>query len=342
MYNAALSQEGIIIKAVADPNESNRTKALKTIKEKRGWEPEVYRGEEDYRKLMAREDVNAVILAVPCYLHTTMYLACFEHGRHFYGEKPMCIEVNEAEALVKAQKKNPKVIAQIGFQRRASELYQGGIKKIHEGVLGPLFGGTAAWNNSWGPLGGKANPNSSFWFGRRKFSGDWMLEQACHTWDVIDWVIGELPVAASGAGRQDIFTDVDPGRDVTDYYYANLEYRNGIIIDFQHCWCCPLIKLDKEQRFNGVFERFIGPKGGIDLSAGVFCPRQESGQVFTVPGNQEHVAMTGKAIETFFKTVRTGGKSVADIEVGRRASLTGILVRQAVHEKRRVLMSELV
>jgi len=342
LYNAVCGQKEVIVKAIADPSEPNRNQTLKVLKEKRGWTPEVYTGEMDYRKLMARKDIDAVVLATPVHMHAKMYLACFEHGKHFYGEKPMCIEVNEVNALTEAQKKNPKVIAQIGFQRRASELYKGGIGKIREGAIGQMLGVRASWNNSWGPLGGKANPNSAFWYGRSKLSGDWMLEQACHSWDVICWVMGKLPVAANGIGRRDIFTDVDPERDVTDYYYAHLEFPNKIMVDFEHCWCCPQQKFDKEKRFNGVYERFIGRKGGIDLNDGIFCPRSKDGKVFTVPGSKSNQAMTRKHIEAFFKTVRAGGKSIADIEVGRMASLTGILVRKAVYEKRRVLMSEIL
>lgn len=342
LYDAVCKQEGVTVKAIADPNEKNWRKARHLLKKRRGWEPEIYTGEQDYRKLMAREDINAVVLATPCYLHAKMYLACFEHGRHFYGEKPMCIEINEVKPLVEAQKKNPQVVGQIGFQRRAGGIYYEGIQKIHEGVIGPIFGGMGAWNNDWGPLGGKARPDKPFWFGRRKFSGDWMLEQACHTWDVFNWVMGGLPVAASGVGRHNVFTDVDPERDVTDYYYAHLEYPNEVIIDFEHCWCCPQGHLDKKGRYNGVFERFIGPKGGIDLSEGAYTPRGPDRKPFDIPGEKRNLPMTEKAIETFFKTVRTGGKSVADMEVGRRASLVGIMVRKAVYEKRRVKMSELV
>ncbi|MHC4442236.1 MAG: Gfo/Idh/MocA family protein [Planctomycetota bacterium] len=341
LYNAVMGQEGVMIKAIADPDIHHRKKALHLIKKKRSWEPEVYTGHEDYKTLMGREDIDTVVIATPPNLHAIMYLECFAQGKHFYGEKPMCIEVDEADALVAGQKKNPQVVGQIGFQRRASELYGGGIQKIREGLIGSILGARVAWNNSWGPLGLKKD-GTRIWYGRRKMSGDWMLEQACHSWDVVNWVTGKLPIAASGIGRDDIFTHLDSERDVTDYYYAHLEYPEKFMVDFEHCWCCPEQKLDKERRFNGVYERFIGPKGGMDLSDGTFCPRSPKGEVFKLPGEQHNLAMTRKAIGKFFETVRAGGKSIADMEVGRMASLTGILVRKAVYEKQRVLMSELV
>lgn len=163
-----------------------------------------------------------------------------------------------------------------------------------------------------------------------------MLEQACHSWDVICWATGEMPIAASGAGRQDIFTDVDPGRDVTDFYLATVEYPNGMLLDFEHNWFCPP---KDEGRFTGVFERLAGPKGGIDLTDGKIFPREKDGKVVTLPGpSADHTIL---AFRAFFNSIRTGTPSISTVRNGRMATCTGLLVRKAVYEKRRVLMSEI-
>ena len=96
LLDAMLKQKNISIKAiadVADPKKSPKVQgALDKIKEKLGETPDLYNGPMDYRdKLLARDDLDAVILATPCYLHTPMYLDCFAAGIHFYGEKPMSI-----------------------------------------------------------------------------------------------------------------------------------------------------------------------------------------------------------------------------------------------------------
>ncbi len=48
------------------------------------------------------------------------------------------------------------------------------------------------------------------WLGRRERSGDWMIEQAVHVWDVLYWLKGELPVRAGGWGRTGLFSRVEP------------------------------------------------------------------------------------------------------------------------------------
>jgi len=337
LLKSALMQEKISVKAVADLNDENRNRAVAGIKEKLGETPEVYTGENDYEKVLARDDIDAVVIAVPCSLHARMYLACFAAGKHFYGEKPMCIDARSADALVAAQKKNPRVVAQIGFQRRASQRYQEGIRRIREGAIGKPISARAAWNNAWGPLGGKGAPGTRFWFGRREFSGDWMLEQACHSWDVLCWITGEIPVSASGMGRRDIFTDIDPGRDVTDFYLANVAFPSGLLLDFEHNWFCP----NKDDgRFTGVFERVAGPKGGIDLTDGKIFPRDKNGKVVQLRGPSADPTVL--AIEAFLKSIRTQTPPVSGVVNGRMATLTGLLVRKAVDERRNVSMSEIL
>ena len=68
------------------------------------------------------------------------------------------------------------------------------MKQIHAGEIGELVEGRILWSNAWGPLGD--------WFGKRARSGDWMVEQAVHNWDVINWACKGLPVRAMGLVRR--------------------------------------------------------------------------------------------------------------------------------------------
>lgn len=335
--NKLLQNDKISIVALADPDKKNQEMCLDIVKNATGETPEVYEGDEGYKKLLERDDVDAILSATPCYLHGPVYLACLQAGKHFYGEKPMCTEANEADALVEAQEKNPLVKGVIGFQRRASARYAEGIKMIQDGVFGSPVDGRGAWNNSWGPIG-KPNEGPRIWLGRRELSGDWMLEQACHTWDVFNWVAGgKMPIAASGVGRRDLFEEMDPQRDVTDYYIAHLEYPENFSVDFEHSWICP----HKDGgRFSGVFEYVSGLKGGIALNEGKTFWRdhkKEPGEVAAQDG--DHI---GQNIAAFLDSIRTGAPVLTGVHNGRTATYTGLLVRKAVDEQRWVSMDELM
>ncbi len=341
-----LTLKGVEVKAVADPDPENLRQAVELVKKAGGGDIDTYDGFDDWKnKLLARDDIDAVFTATPCYLHGPIHLACFAAGKHFYGEKPMCIEASEADALVGAQRRNPHVKGQIGFQRRGSRLYAEGIRRIREDEIGGMIDGRGAWNNSWGPLGLPHEKASTWpgriWLGRTKYSGDWMLEQACHTWDVFCWAAGSMPVAASGVGRRDIYRDLDPERDVTDFYFAHLEFPNGLLVDFEHSWICP--KTDGQERFNGVFERIAGKKGGIDLGAGLFFPREpKDGRNEPINYRPEEGCHYTASLQAFLDAIRNDTPVVCGVEEGRMATYTGLLVREAVYRGRRVEMKELM
>lgn len=343
LLDMALKDKKVAVKAIADPDKPNVDKTLEKLDNAGFGLPEVYRDAEGYRKLLAREDVDAAIVAVPCDMHAPIYLECFATGKHFYGEKPMCISVAEADAMVEAQRKNPKLVCQIGFQRRASPFYQAGIMRIHHGMIDVPFEARGCWRISGGPLG-MPGTGTQIWFGRKNRSGDWMLEQACHTWDVFCWVAGDAPVAASGRGRRDLFKKEDPERDVTDFYVAHLEFANGMIADFEHNWRCPH---HEEGRFMGIWERFVGLKGGISLGMYptdcTYYPRDPKEKpVEIAPHKGGEGEATQAAIASFFRSIRTGTPPVSGVINGRLATLTGLLVRKAVYENRRVEMKEIL
>ena len=336
LMNRITAQPNTTIVAVADIHQANRDRAAKLAEERFKIKPEFYTEEDGYKKLLAREDLDAVVLASPCHLHGPMYLDCFAAGKHFYGEKPMAITAAEANALVEAQKKNPEVIAQIGFQRRANKRYQIAMKRLHDGEFGEPLAGYGAWNIR-GPIGLPHEPNGRVWLGRRAMSGDWMLEQACHTWDVFNWAMNAMPVAASGGGRPDMFKHLDPERDVTDLYFATLEYPGGVFIDYEHSWFTP----HKDNGgWGGVFERLNCRNKAIAFNEGVIYPHDDKDR------EEIKAKVTGDAttdgLIDFLECVRTGRKPVSGVENGRMATLTGLLVRKAVYERRWVKMTEIV
>ncbi len=331
----------VSIKAVADIHPPHVDRIVEHVAEKLNERPDVYTGTDGYKQLLARDDIDAVLIGTPCHLHAPMFVDCFAAGKHFLGEKPMAITVNEANAVVAAQRKNPEVIAQIGFQRRATTLFPKGIELIRGGALGKLVDARAAWNIR-GPIGLPQHAPRD-WFGRRRYSGDWMLEQACHTWDVLNWVAGELPVAAMGVGHGNLFPDLDPGRDVTDHYLANIEYRD-FNVSFEHSWVCP--HHDEypdaaEGRFSGVFEFVSGMEAGASLTEGKIFYRDREKEPEQYAPRETEPAWTRDMIAAFLKTVRGQQQLICGVETSRMATLVGLLVRKAVYERRRVTMDEI-
>jgi myo-inositol 2-dehydrogenase / D-chiro-inositol 1-dehydrogenase len=177
------------------------------------------------------------------------------------------------------------------------------------------------------------------WLARRARSGDWMVEQAVHVWDVFHWLAGGPPVRAFGRGRRDLFTRLQPGRDVTDHYSVQLEWADGFHVSFLHSWAAPA-----DDRFTGVTQQVMGTEGGLDFSSGALTFRDRSRPRQTLhPGSQ---ADTQAALQTFLGAIRSGqgADSAAPIRLleAREATLTGLLVRKAVDEGRVVSREEIL
>ncbi len=232
-----LKMQNVAVRAVCDTNPEHLENAQKLAVAAGHPRPDGY---EDWRKLLERPDIDAVVSALPVNLHARCYLDIVAAGKDVYAEKPLCLDMDECRQVVDAVKAS-KVILQVGFQRRADPYAQETIAMVHKGELGKLVEGRVVWSNAWGPLGG--------WLGRRGESGDWMVEQACHNWDVMVWANQCLPVRAAGFGSAGWFRDQkvlvdgvkqiwreDPGRDVYDYYSGVLEFANGVMVNIVHSW----------------------------------------------------------------------------------------------------------
>jgi myo-inositol 2-dehydrogenase/D-chiro-inositol 1-dehydrogenase len=334
--NNLLKMPNVAVRAICDINPEHLANAQELVVKAGQPKPKGY---SDWKKLLDSKEVEAVASALPVYLHASCYLDTVAAGKDIYAEKPLCMTWAECERVAAAVSKS-KVIFQVGFQRRADPHFVETIEQIHKGELGKLVEGRVAWSNSWGPFGG--------WFGHRKQSGDWMVEQACHNWDVIVWANQCQAVRAAGFGTTGLFRDtpavidhvknikgIEPDRDVYDYYSGVIELANGVVVNIIHSWVAP-------NKFNEEYTKLIGLRGGIDFNSGTFSYRPDT----NLPDRQGS-SSTGKidssylAVESFLRCVKTRNKPIATVENGRDAVMCSLLMREAVYTKEIVTLDTL-
>ncbi len=319
---------------ICDLDEARAGKGADRVARALGRRPPVFT---DHRKLLEAGGIDAVFSATPCDQHHRIYMDCIAAGKHLYGEKPMAITVAECDEIVAAQEKHPRVKVQIGFQRRSNPRFIEAVKRIREDrVLGPVLEGRAAYNNAWAPPWGLGPPGD--WKSLRARSGDWMLEQAVHSWDVLNWIAGSTPVRAMGLGNHEVFKQKDPNRDVTDLYAAMIEYPDNVVIQFSHSWVSP-----PDRAFAGTYVRMVGLLGGVDLGEGKILWSSRAGKETAVETFQQEVPNdTTLAIRGFIDAIRHDRTPHSTVHNGRDASLVGLLVRQAVYERRAVTWGEML
>jgi predicted dehydrogenase len=283
-------------------------------------------------QLLDCSDVDAVVVALPCDLHASTYVAAIQAGKHLYGEKPLAPTLLECDQVAAESARAPGVVVHVGFQRRSNPRYREGVALARRGDLGELIAGRGYWLSSNGPMNGHGD-----WMARRARSGDWMVEQAVHAWDVFGWIKGAPPAFAFGSGRRDLFADRQPARDVTDDYSVQLVWADGFQVAFAQSWVAPA-----DEAFTGVEQLVSGTLGGVDFSSGsvTFRDKTRPRQVLH-PGPQPDTRL---ALQAFLDAIRSETPTSAPITLAeaREATAVGLLVRRAVDEQRVVTWDEAI
>ena len=92
---------------------------------------------EDFRELLARNDIDAVLIAVPDHWHSIPVIAAAKAGKDIYGEKPLSLTIAEGRAMANAVKANNRVF-QCGSQQRSDVRFRKACELVRNGAIGKL------------------------------------------------------------------------------------------------------------------------------------------------------------------------------------------------------------
>jgi predicted dehydrogenase len=122
----------------------------------------------DYREILERKDVDAVIIATPDHWHKDISVAAMNKGKHVYCEKPMVHDITEGPAVIEAQNKN-KVVFQVGSQGLSSLGNEKAKDLLKDGAIGKLNYAEGFWarmspEGAWQyPIPADASPSTVGW-----------------------------------------------------------------------------------------------------------------------------------------------------------------------------------
>ncbi|NQT51584.1 Gfo/Idh/MocA family oxidoreductase, partial [bacterium] len=126
-----IGQKDVRVVAVCDVQERKLGGSLARCA-KSGHKAEGYR---DFRKLLERKDLDAVVVATPPHWHAIMSIAVMKSGRDLYCEKPLTLYVEESKAVVQVAKEQKRV-TQVGTQIHATPNYRRVVEVVRSGALG--------------------------------------------------------------------------------------------------------------------------------------------------------------------------------------------------------------
>lgn len=356
----ALSVPGVRFVGICDIYEPNLQRALALTPGAKGYK--------DYRQLMDRKDIEAVLIATPLYVHAPVAIAALKAGKHVFCEKMMAYSIEQARAMARAAVASKHVL-QIGHQRRSNLIYNHGWELINKAkVCGKVTHVRAQWNRngSWRrPVPKDTTDRHWNWRLYKDLSQGLMAELGTHQLHVANWYLQEAPSAVVGIGGIDYWKD---GRTVFDNVEVVFEYPSGVKVNYTSL---------TTNQYDGFYEQFMGTEGTLIVS------QQTGGQYFREPTAQAEGWMSDPAnketgargqaglkldpeatkklgttgvkvgekiirgsvegkddylleMEDFFASIRTGAPVLCDWRDGLRACVAGVRANEAMTKKTRI------
>lgn len=212
------------IVALCDIQHSQLERAVKMV----GGRVQQYR---DYQQLLAKADIQGVIISTPGLFHKEMLLAALQAGKHAICEKPMGISYEEGVAMKRASDASDRIVVH-GTQLRYSNYYRELRRQIEAGKVGRpthltlrLHRGDwaqEAWMYEDPRTGKRIN-----WRMSKAASGGLLAEEACHYLDILNWMAGSMPESLHCKGGISCYTNDD--RDTWDHAMVSLSYPGGCL-----------------------------------------------------------------------------------------------------------------
>lgn len=202
--------------------------------------PHLYR---DYEALLARDDLDAVSVAVPNKLHAPVAIAALERGLHVLCEKPLARTSAEAEMMVQAAIKANRIL-QVVFNHRERGDVQLLKRYIDEGKLGHIYYAKAYWMRRRGI------PGAGSWFVSKDLAGGGpLIDLGIHALDMVLHLLAEpevvtvsastyneLGVRGLGVNPNDHKTGSGNGYEVEDLATAFMRLSNGATLLLEASW----------------------------------------------------------------------------------------------------------
>ena len=130
-----LNEKDCQIVAACDIDKGNLQKALNTING--AYKNTGCKGYHDYREVMARKDIDTVMIAIPDNWHALVSIEAAKNGKDIYGEKPLARTIAEQQAIVRAVQKYQR-IWQTGSWQRSENNFRIGAEIVRNGLIGKL------------------------------------------------------------------------------------------------------------------------------------------------------------------------------------------------------------
>ena len=296
---------------------------------------------QDYRELLDRDDIDAVLVASPDHWHALHTIHAAQAGKDIYCEKPLTLTISEGRLMVDAVRKYDRVL-QTGSQQRSSSREYRGCMLIRNGRIGNVQRVIAAnyespWHNGmpgepipdgldWDMWCGHVEPHpyhpelktprgNPGWMSFRDFCAGEIANWGAHGLDQVQWALGmddSGPIAVWTEGEPfDPPTYTEPedrsrGNRICGSPKVYMEYPDGIIMEFEN-----------GPRGGAIF---VGEEGTITIDRNHLS--SDPGDLIEDPLEDPEVELyeSTNHLQDWLDCIKERRKPICDVEVGHRSA----------------------
>jgi len=325
----------------------------------------------DYRRILDRQDIDAVVIATTQHWHGIPYIHACQAGKPIYVEKPLSLTVVEGREMLKAARKHG-VLTVMGTQQRSGPHYKKAVEIVKSGRLGKI-GLVETWNYSdrdkrvgkfpdsepppgyhwdkwlgpakWEPFN-EARLQHNWWF---DYSGGVLTNWGPHHFDIVLWAMGQPdPKSVMAMGGKLVLDDAADGYDT---FNANWEFP-GWMLTYWHRGFSNFHHLQSRPRHHGI--AFYGKQGtlvvdrygyelyanAVDERHGIYdfpvIPPEETMDGVPYGGRDGSGEQDGAYQQDFLDCIKEKKQPLVSLEDSHRATVVCLLGNIAYHTRRRV------
>jgi predicted dehydrogenase len=285
-----------------------------------------FTGYADFREMLTRKDIDAVIVVTPDHWHAVAGIMSMNAGKHVYCEKPLAHSIEEGRAMVNAVAKN-KIVFQTGSMQRSWVNFRHACELVRNGYVGDirevmvnvgtaaipdyLMGQDVPKNLDWEmwvgpapfrPFNAELSPPVEKdiypnWRNYKEYGGGILSDWGAHMFDIAQWGLG-----MDRSGPAKIFPP-----DEKEHSCLTMVYENGILL--------------KHQDFGRSFGvRFIGTKGKLDISRDYLDSDPANIVKQEIKPDEIHLYKSDDHYQDWLDGIKKNMQPICDVETGHRSS----------------------
>ena len=316
MIPAMLKAKGTQLVAIMDVDQDRAKRVAKTFSI-----PKYYTKEID---LLKDEDIEAVYIATPSFLHARQVIEAANYKKHVLCEKPMALTIAEGEEMIKVCRQN-KVKFAMGFMMKFHPHHLKAKQLIEAKAIGEIVKARAQWN-FWYP------PKDGLWRqDPRLGGGGCLMDVGIHCVDLLRFLVGDVDEVLALTGNT-IFQ-----YPVEDFSCLLLRFAGGAHGIVDNCF-----SIDSKNSPNGI--EIYGTKGAITTNKTISC--FIGGTMTTIIDGEEtkysesQIDTYQEEIEEFARCIVREQEAQAVDESGRKALEVVLAGYESTRTKKAVVLEQ--